>query len=51
MCWACLYFCSALGFTGTQRPRGRSFLSFLLQRYGQERPLAAEQQSPSLIIP
>ncbi|MBV6431198.1 MAG: hypothetical protein IANPNBLG_01327 [Bryobacteraceae bacterium] len=34
-----------------KRPRGRSFLSFLLQRYGQERPLAAEQQSPSLIIP
>jgi len=34
-----------------KRPRGRSLISFLLERYGQPRPSPVAPQSPSLIIP
>ncbi|MCC6390964.1 MAG: hypothetical protein IT167_10185 [Bryobacterales bacterium] len=34
-----------------KRPRGRSLISFLLERYGQPRPSPVAPQAPSLIIP
>ncbi|MCZ2146184.1 MAG: hypothetical protein LC126_00225 [Bryobacterales bacterium] len=34
-----------------KRPRGRSLISFLLERYPQPRPSPVAPQSPSLIIP
>ncbi len=34
-----------------KRPRGRSLISFLLERYGQKQQSPAAPQSPSLIIP